>query len=807
MQHFPKVLILAAALASGAAWAQTPSPAPAAPVPSAAATATPNIDHTAEIVATENRRGKIESDLKTETPTPASLCDAAASLSRVVEARRGESAKLLAAKPSLDRVRELAAEWQQRKEGLAALKTELTRRSDAYQNQAAELDKIVASVSDWTKLVKDGTLPRADWEKRLDALAKAARKNRDTLLKLKSDLTAPLASVHEQELKIDEMLAAIDQAQPQAVARLFSAESDPLWRIPIWSESRRMAAGLNVGRESRAAWDRQWTVLTSYVQAQSGVLLIHAAAFAALLFGLWWARRRVNAWADDEPSLKQATVVFEVPTSMAIAFSLMAFPWIYPQAPRLLIAIAGAAALIPAILILRRLLDRHLFPVLNLLVVFYFVDQLRTIAEGFPIAARLLFLAEMAGGCGFLAWMLWARRLAPQRQQDARLARATINAAKLELGVLLAALFANAIGCVDLGNLAGDAALGSAYLAVVLYAASRIVDGFIIGALSVEPLSTLGAVRHHRTLIWRRTHFFFKAVAVVVWALGTLELLTVRADAMEKAKALVWNGDDLTLLGQILAFGAVVWAAFLLSRFIRFMLEEDFYPRVKMERGLSYAVSTMLHYTLLLIGFSMGASYAGVDMTKFTILVSAFGVGMGFGLQNIINNFVSGVILLFERPVKVGDVVQLDAATSGTVDRIGIRASVIRTGNGSEIILPNGKLISDQVINWTLSNRQRGIDVTVNAAYGADPCRVIEVLRGIAAAHPLIAKQPAPGALLAELEPNSLQFKLTAWTDHIEACAQIRSDLAMAILAAFEKEGIQRPPTAITPALTQAALR
>ncbi len=796
MQLIPKVLILATLLACATAPAQTPTATPS-PAESVTPSPTPRVDYTAKIVAAEDERGKIEADLKADTSV-APLAEAAATKSHELGSASAETAQTLAAKPSLNTVRELQARWQQRKEALASLKNDLTRRSDGYRDQAAALDRIKASVDEWTKLTADGpppTLP-AEWKKRLEDLKKAVAHNRETVQKQLSALTVPLASVHEQEIKLNATLAALNEAEPQAAARLFLSESVPVWRIPIWSESKRMATGLNFGQEMHAAWNQQCAALAAYVQDQSDRLLVHAAGFAVLLIGLWWARRRVNAWADDEPSLKAATTVFEVPTAMALAFSLVAFPWAYPQPPQLLTAIIGAAALIPAIVILRRLIDRHLFPVLNLLVVFYFVDQLRTVASSFPIAARLLFLAEMAAGCGFLGWMLWNDRKAPECLVPTAQVRAPITAVKLELAVFSAALFANAIGCVDLGNLVGNAALGSAYLAVILYAATRIVDGFAIGALSMEPLSTLGAIRHHRTLIWRRTHFLVKAGAVVLWVMGTLELLTMRARVMEAIKSVFGIGREGTTVGQVVLFGLVIWAAFLCSRFIRFVLEEDFYPRVKMERGLSYAVSTMLHYTVLLVGFSFAASKVGVDMTKFTILVSAFGVGMGFGLQNIINNFVSGIILLFERPVKVGDVVQLDNTTSGIVDRIGIRASVIRTGSGSEIILPNGKLIADQVINWTLSNRQRSLDITICVAYGTEPCRVMELLKKLAAEHPLVSRLPAPSALLSDLKTDSLEFKLTAWTDRIEACGQIRSDLAVAILAAFEKEDILRPSPA-----------
>jgi small-conductance mechanosensitive channel len=242
-------------------------------------------------------------------------------------------------------------------------------------------------------------------------------------------------------------------------------------------------------------------------------------------------------------------------------------------------------------------------------------------------------------------------------------------------------------------------------------------------------------------------------------------------------------------LGDVLAFGITVWAAVALSRFVRFLLEEDVYPRVPLKRGLSYAISSTLHYGILMIGFFFAVAALGFDMTRVTILAGAFGVGVGFGLQNIFNNFISGLIVLFERPINIGDVIQIEDA-SGVVERIGIRASIIRTLNGSEIIVPNGKFISERLINWTLSNRQRSIELVVNVAQSSDVKRVIAALEGAAHAHPLINKDPPPQALVVKLGPDSLGFELRAWTEDAERWMQIRSELAIAISAALAAEKI-----------------
>ena len=245
-------------------------------------------------------------------------------------------------------------------------------------------------------------------------------------------------------------------------------------------------------------------------------------------------------------------------------------------------------------------------------------------------------------------------------------------------------------------------------------------------------------------------------------------------------------------LGAVFAFALTIWLAALLSRFIRFLLEEDIYDRFHFNRGSSYAISTLLHYVVLSVGFIVAIAALGVDMTKFTVLAGALGVGIGFGLQNIVNNFVSGLVLLFERPVNVGDVVQVQNDV-GTIRRIGIRASIIRLFDSSELIVPNAQLISDKVTNFTLSNRQRRIELSVGVAYGTDPKRVIALLTEVAGTHPLAAKNPPPQTLMTEFGTDSLNFSVRFWTDEYDQWLQIKSDVAVAITEALAAAKIAIP--------------
>ncbi len=149
-------------------------------------------------------------------------------------------------------------------------------------------------------------------------------------------------------------------------------------------------------------------------------------------------------------------------------------------------------------------------------------------------------------------------------------------------------------------------------------------------------------------------------------------------------------------------------------------------------------------------------------------------------MQNIFNNFVSGIILLFERPIKIGDVIDV-GGNIGEVKHIGIRASVIRTAEGSEIIVPNGLLISSQVTNWTFSDRRRAVEVSVSVAGGADLPNVTELLKNAALEQSGVAKEPLPQVYVVNFAGGAVALQLRAWTDRYQDWTQVRSDLSMAV--------------------------
>ena len=287
-----------------------------------------------------------------------------------------------------------------------------------------------------------------------------------------------------------------------------------------------------------------------------------------------------------------------------------------------------------------------------------------------------------------------------------------------------------------------------------------------------------------------------RALAAGTWILFVLWIMRVIEQSGQMIVSVLtkkWAVGHVQIgLGAIVAFAAALTLGIVAARILRFVLDEAVFPRMSLPRGVPAAISTTVGYLVVSAGFVMAFLAAGLEMSQFTFLVGAFGVGIGFGLQNIVNNFVSGLILLYERPIQVGDVLEV-GTMRGRVQRIGIRSSTLGTFDGAEVIVPNASLIAADVVNWTLSDRVRRVDIAVGAAYGSDPGKVLQILDSVARAHKEVLAIPEPTALFVRFGESSLDFELRIWTPEYDAYVRVGSEVRTAIVAAFKEAGIEIP--------------
>ena len=441
--------------------------------------------------------------------------------------------------------------------------------------------------------------------------------------------------------------------------------------------------------------------------------------------------------------------------------------------------------------------DGSVLPGLYAMASFFLVDRVRELFVGLPVFERYFLLLEMAAAAGTLAWFVREGRSQHLTDELSPVMRRAVRVAMgLTLGGFAIAFVSDVFGNMSLARLIASGIFASGYLALMLIAARRLASGAFSYALRVQPLSRLRMVKRHRPLIEERTLRIFRRLSLAAWLVCTLNYFGVLAPAVAGTRRLLAaeasRGGFSISVGDVLAFALTLWAAFLVSSFVRFVLEEDVFPHVHLQPGVPYALSTSVRYLIVFVGFVIALLVLGVNLDRVTVLGGALGVGVGFGLQNIVNNFVSGLIVLFERPVRVGDSVQI-RDVQGEVRRIGIRSSTVVAWEGAEVIVPNSILVAEQVTNWTPTIYHRRVDIRVGVAYGTSPDAVVKLLADVAGAHPDVAAQPTPQALFLGFGASSLDFELRAWTNRLDRFGLVKSELGIAVYHALESAGIPIP--------------
>jgi len=313
----------------------------------------------------------------------------------------------------------------------------------------------------------------------------------------------------------------------------------------------------------------------------------------------------------------------------------------------------------------------------------------------------------------------------------------------------------------------------------------------------LSPVWRVKLLRNDAYFHVQRVGFLFVA-AIVGFAL--LPAILVAWDLYEnlpEATAGIFSlgfslGNIRISVGLIMTLAGTLYAVFLTSRILPKVLLDEAVSGQKLARGVQRSISQLIRYFIILVGFLLTFIILGYDFTKVTIILSALGVGIGFGLQGIVNNFVSGLILLFERPLTEGDTIEVGTSYA-QIKKIGLRATIVRTFDEADLIIPNADLINNQVTNWTLTTRQVRLRVPVGVAYGSDVPLVVETIMTCAIEQKEVVKSPAPEVLFMNFGDSSLNFELRVWIQDFDSRLRVNSALYHEIERNFRELNIVIP--------------
>jgi len=582
------------------------------------------------------------------------------------------------------------------------------------------------------------------------------------------------------EARLETVRADVAARRERIEAGLDAAEGTPVWHPE--------AAGLPLA-ELRANGVMVQFLLIDYLRREGGWLGVLFVVLTALLFVILRQPAAAGPPSAAAPRLSVAMalcgalvialpcVALAAPTPPLIFYRLvfLSFPFFAG-----VVAVGSFARSIPA--------------TASALMLALFLNAFLTLARASPAIEWLLLLVQTIpfGSALVRDWRRGALARFLPRWPTLLLGRLVWSM----VGLMAIAIVVGFMGHMSLAaGLVALVVIAPAY-ALAFAALAWALDRTFAGLLATPLARCLRSVRERGDRILGTLHW---GAVLIAWSIGGFLFMlpyasldhALRIGAVVASANLTVGEVTISLKAILLAL-VVIAATWLLTKLVRFVLDHEILPRLDLRTGVPIAVSTIVGYVLVVTGFVLTMAALGIDLTKVTLLAGAVGVGVGLGLQNIVNNFASGLILMIERPINVGD--QIDVAgVVGEVRRIGVRSSTIRTMQGAEIIVPNSDLAGKQVTNWTLSDRARRYEIDVGVAYGSDPAQVLRLLEAAAAEVPEVQGVPRPRALFVGFGDSSLDFRLFAWVESLDVGVEAQNGLRTSILRILGGAGIEIP--------------
>ena len=617
------------------------------------------------------------------------------------------------------------------------------------------------------------------------------------------------ASVAEPEMnraveRIDSVLNRVDALTPEIVriqsqASRLRAEAGELAEqmASIRIERRRalsqrtepiLFSAAYVAQLARVEW-RSITALqrsarAGFFPSNVGLVLLHVflvGVFAVL--ARWMARFSVpsDTWSN----------LLRHPWSLAIFASTALLAARYGLAPALWDALvwailAGAGARLATSLLRTRSVRVVLYLLAALYPLFLLAEALRIPPPLFRLGLAVIAFGGLIGFGGGLVREL-------RKHGSNRGAMVILGISILMWTAVLVSVVA---GYYILSRWIIHSTITSAYVVFLVVFLMVLARGGLQTILRVEATGRLGFLRTVGVPIVERLLRLLVIALAIVATLNVLDIWGITATPLETWQRITSVGFTIggvrITLDRVLMAAIIVYMTVLFSWVMRSFARSEVYPRWELERGVGDSINSLLHYVLIVVGIFIGLGALGIELQNFAILAGALGIGIGFGLQNVVNNFVSGLILLFERPVRVGDTVVIDEEF-GTIQKIGLRSTTVLRVDQSEVIVPNADLVSEKVVNWTLSTPEARLVVSLGVAYGSNVARVLEIMREVADANPDVLATPPPLALFTGFGDSALDFELRVWVERFELRLTTKSAILTDIDRRFAAEGIEIP--------------
>ena len=684
----------------------------------------------------------------------------------------------------------LDTEWGFMSSRLEAEQKTLTGMLQGLDNHRIELESLLSLWNLSLKSAKEQSAPQPVIEQIMTTISEIT-----TLVsRFQEDsgfLQEELVQISSGLIFSDEILERLHSAQETATKNLFT-----LNRPPIWKDFSHPGDTIVI-QVQRSYIEDSKTGLVDFYNNYTLKIWIHLilSIVIIILVFITFSNLRHSIPEADIPQIYSIRKITDRPFAAGFLLSLLLTFILYESRHESVGLILAILLMVPVVTIFNAIITgisrRYVYMVITafVLIQFHRLGYSETLLNRILLMAITLFcLTPLA--------MILSQKTQRQAVLSSHFGKIMISIVVFAFLLLMISLFSVIAGGVLLSEFLTHSTVEAAAIALIFYTLSLVLSSIIITSLYSNRLQRFSLLVRYKEIVYSRLVWFINLLSGIFWFIFTLKIFLI----WDKVSA--WLGKVLRsgvtvgtinfTLSNLIVFIFIIWLTIWISRLIRIIFESEDVIRGKLRRGVPAAISLVIRIILITIGFLIAIAAAGVEMSKLTILLGALGVGIGFGLQNIFNNLVSGIILAFERPINEGDIIEIGNLL-GTVKQIGIRASTIRTFDGAEVVVPNGNLISNELINWTLSDQKRRVEVAIGVKYGTDPRKVLQILRNIADKHEEVLNDPEPLCVFSAHGESSLDFRLLCWIPDANKRLLIASDLTVEVNEALKKAGIEIP--------------
>lgn len=522
---------------------------------------------------------------------------------------------------------------------------------------------------------------------------------------------------------------------------------------------------------------------------------IHITSIICLILFLVWLvsnRRKITKRnTDAQAVLDQAPYAARFPLVSAIIIATTIAPYLYDHPPVVLLELIGLIDMVCLLILVKKTCSKHVFNYLHLM---FYIMVLLDISNLFVQVSNVDRIAVLLlAAISILITLRYIKILSDAEDHSIPFGQTIL---KIFTFLQILSLGCNIMGRFSVSKIIAYAAIGNLWQALALYLTVQILLQSLFLQLEGSKKAS-GFVSHiDYKKLQNRFRSILNLIALAAWLVTLAQNLSIEDYAYDTVSDFLTQsrkvGGTAFTFGSLIIFAIVLWLSAVIARIISYFYDFAGQNPANGNARKNKTSILLVRITIFTIGFFVAVAASGFPLDKVTIILSAFGVGIGFGLQNIVNNLVSGLILAFEKPVQVGDIIEV-ANRSGKITDIGIRSSKIETSDGAEVIVPNGDLIAHHVINWTLSNSNRRVELLISVAYGSEIDKVKRLIHDLLVVRTDIMQNPPPLIFLHNLSQTSVDFRVLFWVSDISTWVELKSRILADIYAAFAEEDIEIP--------------